>query len=241
MPALVLEDLVAGYGGAPVIDGLSLTVGDRERVGLFGPNGHGKTTLLRTISGLITPTRGSIRLFERQINNLPPAAIVAEGLIHVPQSNLLFPEMEVLETLRLAAHSTRARAAVATTLDAVLTLFPRLAERRRQKIRTLSGGERQMVAIGVGLMGAPRLLALDEPTLGLSPKLKDELCTAIDDIAKSGGPPLLLIEQDVEFLMDLTDRLVMVTHGRCGVEIDAKHGFDSATIMALYFGEGRAA
>jgi branched-chain amino acid transport system ATP-binding protein len=240
MPALFLEDLVAGYGGAPVIDGLSLTVGDRERVGLFGPNGHGKTTLLRTISGLMATTRGSIRLFDRQINDLPPATIVAEGLIHVPQSNLLFPEMEVLETLRLAAHSPRARHAAASTLDAVLTLFPRLAERRKQKIRTLSGGERQMVAIGVGLMGAPRLLALDEPTLGLSPKLKEELCAAIDDIAKS-GLPLLLVEQDVEFLMDLTDRLVMVTHGRCSVEIDAKQGIDHATIMALYFGEGRAA
>jgi branched-chain amino acid transport system ATP-binding protein len=239
MPALVLEDLVAGYGGAPVIDGLSLTVGDSERVGLFGPNGHGKTTLLRTISGLIAPTRGSIRLFDRNIDRLAPATIVAEGLIHVPQSNLLFPEMEVMETLRLAAHSPRARRGAASALDAVLTLFPRLAERRKQKIRTLSGGERQMMAIGVGMMGAPRLLALDEPTLGLSPKLKDELCAAIGDIAKS-GLPLLLVEQDVEFLMDLADRLVMVTHGRCAVEIDAKQGIDHATIMALYFGEGHA-
>jgi branched-chain amino acid transport system ATP-binding protein len=240
MPALVLKDLVAGYGGAPVIDGLSLTVGDSERVGLFGPNGHGKTTLLRTISGLIAPTRGSIRLFDRNIDRLAPATIVAEGLIQVPQSNLLFPEMEVMETLRLAAHSPRARRTAAATLDTVLTLFPRLAERRKQKIRTLSGGERQMVAIGVGLMGAPRLLALDEPTLGLSPKLKDELCAAIGDIAKS-GLPLLLVEQDVEFLMDLADRLVMVNHGRCAVEIDAKQGIDHATIMALYFGEGHAA
>ncbi|MBV8106940.1 MAG: ABC transporter ATP-binding protein [Hyphomicrobiales bacterium] len=240
MLPLVLDDLVAGYGAAPVLNGLTLEIGARERVGLFGPNGHGKTTLLRAISGLIAPSRGSIRLFDKPISGMSPAAIVAEGLIHVPQSNLLFPEMEVLETLRLAAHSARARQTTAASLEGVLTLFPRLAERRSQKIKTLSGGERQMVAIGVGLMGAPRLLALDEPTLGLSPKLKDELCVAIGDIAKS-GLPLLLVEQDVEFLLELTDRLVMVTHGRCGVELDARQGIDHATIMALYFGEGHAA
>src|SRR5271166_1322788 len=120
MPPLVIEDLVAGYGGAPVLDGLSLTVGEHERVGLFGPNGHGKTTLLRAVSGLLAPSRGSIRLFDALVNGMAPAAIVAEGLIHVPQSNLLFPEMEVLETLRLAAHSPRARHAAASTLDAVL-------------------------------------------------------------------------------------------------------------------------
>ena len=240
MLPLVLDDLVAGYGAAPVLNGLTLEIGARERVGLFGPNGHGKTTLLRAISGLIAPSRGSIRLFDKPISGMSPAAIVAEGLIHVPQSNLLFPEMEVLETLRLAAHSSRARKTAAASLEGVLTLFPRLAERRSQKIKTLSGGERQMVAIGVGLMGAPRLLALDEPTLGLSPKLKDELCVAIGDIAKS-GLPLLLVKQDVEFLLELTDRLVMVTHGRCGVELDARQGIDHATIMALYFGEGHAA
>ena len=240
MPALAVDGLVAGYGAAPVLDGMSLRVGDRERVGLFGPNGHGKTTLLRTISGLIAPTHGSMKLFGREIVGLAPAAIVAEGLIHVPQSNLLFPEMEVLETLRLGAHSPRARREAASSLETVLTLFPRLGQRRRQKVRTLSGGERQMLAIGVGLMGAPRLLALDEPTLGLSPKLKDELCSAIGDITKS-GLPLLLVEQDVEFLMDLTDRLVMVTHGRSEVEIDARKGIDHAGIMALYFGEGHAA
>jgi branched-chain amino acid transport system ATP-binding protein len=240
MLPLVLDDVIAGYGEAPVLNGLSLKVGERERVGLFGPNGHGKTTLLRAISGLIAPSRGRIRLFDKPITGMEPAAIVAEGLIHVPQSNLLFPEMEVLETLRLAAYSPRARQTAAASLDTVLSLFPRLAERRNQKIKTLSGGERQMVAIGVGLMGAPRLLALDEPTLGLSPKLKDELCVAIGDIAKS-GLPLLLVEQDVEFLLDLTDRLVMVTHGRCSVEVDARQGIDPATIMALYFGEGHAA
>jgi branched-chain amino acid transport system ATP-binding protein len=106
----------------------------------------------------------------------PLTEIVGRGLIHVPQSNLLFPEMEVLETLNLGARSNRARSDATSTIDKVLTLFPRLAERRKQKVRTLSGGERQMLAIGVGLMGAPRLLMLDEPTLGLSPKLKEELC-----------------------------------------------------------------
>ena len=156
MSPLVIDNVVGGYGGAPLLNGLSLTVGERERVGLFGPNGHGKTTLLRAVSGLLPLKDGSIRLFDKPIDGKPAASIVADGLIHVPQSNLLFPDMEVMETLRLGAQSPRARQNAAASLDSVLALFPRLAERRHQKIKTLSGGERQMVAVGVGLMGAPQ-------------------------------------------------------------------------------------
>jgi branched-chain amino acid transport system ATP-binding protein len=143
--------------------------------------------------------------------------------------------MEIMETLELSAWTPRARAARAENLDRVLTLFPRLAERRRQQARTLSGGERQMLAIGVGLMAAPRMLMLDEPTLGLSPKLKDDLADAIAAIS-AGGMPLLIVEQDIAFVLALVDRLYMVDHGHIVREIDWRSGVAHGEIMDLYFG-----
>jgi branched-chain amino acid transport system ATP-binding protein len=202
-PILEVGQLVGGYGKVQVLRGLSLAVAEGERVGLFGPNGHGKTTLLKTISGLIRLWSGSIRFQGQSIERSSPGAIVGLGLIHVPQGNTLFPEMTVQETLELGAYAPRVRANKAHNLERVFALFPRLAERRRQFCKTLSGGERQMVSISVGLMGEPRLLVLDEPTLGLAPKVKDELCEAIGVISGS-GVSLLLVEQDIEFLLTLT-------------------------------------
>jgi branched-chain amino acid transport system ATP-binding protein len=238
MSALAIEGLVAGYGGAPVLVGVDLGVGDAERVGLFGPNGHGKTTLLRAISGLLAPSAGTVRLFDEEVSGHPTRDLVERGLVHIPQGNLLFPEMEVMETLRLGAYVTRSRPAAQRNLDKVLSLFPRLSDRRRQQLRTLSGGERQMVAIGVGLMCDPKLLLLDEPTLGLSPKLKDELCTAIGAIA-AGGLPLLLVDQDIDFLTELTDRLVMFDHGRATLQLKSGEHLDRDLVMAHYFGQAQ--
>lgn len=236
MPALLeIDALEAGYGKTTVLHGIGLAVADGERLGLFGPNGHGKTTLLRTISGLLKPTRGSIRFGGEDIGGMEPRRIVAKGLIHVAQANQLFPELTVAENLALAAYGRGTTANEAATLARIEALFPRLAERRGQTCRTLSGGERQMVAIGVGLMGAPRLLMLDEPTLGLSPRLKDELCEAILKIA-ADGLPLIVVEQDVEFLASVTDRLVMLEHGQTGIEVSSGDGLDHDRIMDLYFG-----
>lgn len=236
MPALLeIDALEAGYGKTTVLHGIGLAVADGERLGLFGPNGHGKTTLLRTISGLLKPTRGSIRFGGEDIGGMEPRRIVAKGLIHVAQANQLFPELTVAENLALAAYGRGTTASEAATLARIEALFPRLAERRGQTCRTLSGGERQMVAIGVGLMGAPRLLMLDEPTLGLSPRLKDELCEAILKIA-ADGLPLIVVEQDVEFLASVTDRLVMLEHGQTGIEVSSGDGLDHDRIMDLYFG-----
>lgn len=232
---LEITDLHAGYGRTDVLRGVGLTVGARERLGLFGPNGHGKTTLLRVISGLVRPSRGIISFAGEAISGIDPRQVVKRGLIHVAQASQLFPELTVRENLRLAAFGRGARADEAAILDQIEALFPRLAERRNQTCRTLSGGERQMVAIGVGLMGQPRLLMLDEPTLGLSPKLKDELCNAILQIA-ANGMPLLVVEQDVEFLSAVTDRLVMIEHGATGIEVSAQGGLDHDRIMNLYFG-----
>lgn len=233
---LEVRGLRAGYGGVPVLRGIDMHVNEGEAVGLFGPNGHGKTTLLRTISGLLAPTAGAIRFDGRDVAGAKPSRIVAQGLVHAPQGNTLFGTMAVGETLELAAFTPRARAGWRARLGEVHSLFPRLAERRGQQARTLSGGERQMLSIGCALMCAPRLLILDEPTLGLSPRLKGELRDAIAAIA-TRGMPLIVVEQDVEFLLALTQRLYLIEGGEVGREIDRAQTLDHAEIMAMYFGE----
>ncbi|WP_246684625.1 ABC transporter ATP-binding protein [Mesorhizobium sp. B2-7-1] len=199
-PLLDVKDVQAGYGDMRVLHGLSLHIGAEESIGLFGPNGHGKTTLLKTISSLVRPTAGSITFDGIDITGRKPPAIVEAGLIHAPQGNTLFGNMRIAETLELAAFSKRASNGAQKRLDEVYALFPRLAERKTQLAKTLSGGERQMLSIGCALMCAPRLLMLDEPTLGLSPRLKEELGAAIGEISKS-GVPLIVVEQDIEFLL----------------------------------------
>jgi len=235
-PILEIANLEAGYGRTQVLRGVNLTLRDGERIGLFGPNGHGKSTLLRTISGLLKPWQGTIHLRGKSIGGAQPRAVVDRGLIHVPQGNVLFPQLTVAENLRLGAYCRRARPKRDENLARVLELFPRLAERRRQLGRTLSGGERQMLAIGVGLMGAPTLLMLDEPTLGLAPKLKDELLEAIGKISAE-GVPLVLVEQDVEFLVSLTDRLYMINHGAVTLDVASTDRLDHGEIMQMYFGK----
>ncbi|CDX54098.1 High-affinity branched-chain amino acid transport ATP-binding protein LivF [Mesorhizobium plurifarium] len=237
MPLLDVKDVQAGYGDMRVLHGLSLHVGPQESIGLFGPNGHGKTTLLKTISSLVRPTAGSITFDGTDITGRKPPAIVEAGLIHAPQGNTLFGNMRIAETLELAAFSKRASTGAQRRLDDVYALFPRLAERKTQLAKTLSGGERQMLSIGCALMCAPRLLMLDEPTLGLSPRLKEELGAAIGEISKS-GVPLIVVEQDIEFLLSLTDRLYLVEHGLVVREIDRASAPDHEEVMRLYFGEG---
>jgi branched-chain amino acid transport system ATP-binding protein len=234
---LEVEDLAVGYGATQVLWGVSFTLASRERVGLFGPNGHGKSTLLKTISGLLKPWRGEIRYQGERIDGRSPRSIVDRGVIQVPQGNVLFPELTVAENLKLGAYCRRARPRERERLGEVLDLFPRLAERRRQPAKTLSGGERQMLSIGAGLMGAPALLMLDEPTLGLAPKLKDELLQAIDRISAS-GVQLILVEQDIEFLLGLTDHLYMINHGAVALDLAATDRLDHHEIMQMYFGKG---
>ncbi|GKX34169.1 MAG: ABC transporter ATP-binding protein [Rhizobiaceae bacterium MnEN-MB40S] len=233
---LEVSDLSAGYGAVTVLRGIDIHLDAGESIGLFGPNGHGKTTLLKTISGLIRPTAGAIRFSGDDITAARPPDIVNAGLIHSPQGNTLFGDMQVHETLELASIAKRAKGDSRKNLKSVFDLFPRLEERRTQKAKTLSGGERQMLSIGCALMCVPKLLMLDEPTLGLSPRLKKELAAAVGDIAKS-GVPLVVVEQDVEFLMALTDRLYMIEHGEVVREIDKANAPDHEEVMKLYFGE----
>lgn len=234
-PLLEVMDLAAGYGRTPVLRGVSLRLDAGQCIGLIGPNGHGKTTLMRVISGLLPAWSGEVLLKGEAVTRSPPRSIVERGLVQVPQGNALFPEMSVLENLMLGAYARRARTRAKETLEEVFALFPRLAERRRQACRSLSGGERQMVAVGVGLMTRPEILMLDEPTLGLSPKLKGELRDAIGAIARA-GTPIVLVEQDVEFMLTLSDRFYLVNQGQVAAEFSAGQELDHDRIMEMYFG-----
>ena len=214
---------------------ISLEAGRFGNVGLFGPNGHGKTTLLRAISGLLQPKSGRILFDGQDISGRSARAIVGTGLIHVPQGNRLFPDLSIADCMALGAYSPRARPHEAENREKVIKLFPKLAESWRQRVRTLSGGERQMVSIGTALMSEPRLLILDEPTLGLAPKIKDELCASVMDISR-GGVPLIVVEQDIEFLLELTQQLYLVNHGAVATEIKPGESLDHGEIMSMYFG-----
>lgn len=236
MTALIeIEGVETGYGRVKVLHGLSVELQEGANIGLFGPNGHGKTTLLRAVSGLLRCWSGSIRFLGQEIANLSPRRIVEMGLIHVPQGSRLFPELTVGETLTLGAQRKEARPEQAKNQEQVLAIFPKLRERWRQRVSTLSGGERQMLSIGMAMMNHPRLLLLDEPTLGLAPKIKEELAVAIHKISAE-GVPLIVVEQDVEFLLDLTSRLFLVSHGVVERSIDSEHPLGHEDIMQMYFG-----
>jgi branched-chain amino acid transport system ATP-binding protein len=233
---LEIDGLTAGYGRIDVLHALSMSIGAHGNVGLFGPNGHGKTTLLRAISGLVAARHGTIRFGDTELTNKPPRSIVELGVIHAPQGNRLFPDLTIGECLSLGAYTARARKEEEINREKAIKIFPKLAERWHQKIRTLSGGERQMVSIGTALMSSPKMLILDEPTLGLAPKIKEELCAAVLDIS-AGGIPLVVVEQDVEFLLELSGHLYLINHGAVAAEIKPGQSLDHAEIMSLYFGQ----
>jgi branched-chain amino acid transport system ATP-binding protein len=230
---LRISDLHAGYGQIQVLRGVDLEVRDKNRLGLFGPNGHGKTTLLRTISGLLPPTGGDIETDRGSLVGLGSRSIVESGIVHVPQASALFPEMTVEENLIAGSYARRARADRPRNMQAVFDLFSELGTRRRQLARTLSGGERQMLAIGLGLMGNPEILMLDEPTLGLAPRMRQTLANAIRDIT---GVTLLVVDQDVEFLLQISDRLALLEHGRIALDVSADEGLDQDRVLEMYFG-----
>ena len=210
--ALALDAVVAGYKGPPVLDGVSLRVGLGELVTVVGPNGHGKTTLLRTISGLVRPRAGTITLGGRKISGLPPDAVAARGVAHVPQGDLLFPQMSVEENLLMGAYVERSAAAVAERLDEVFTRLPKLKDRRRQTASTLSGGERRMVGIGRGLMMGGQVLLIDEPSLGLAPLVIEQIYETIAAL-KASGRSILLVEENPARVTGIADRIHLLDNG----------------------------
>jgi branched-chain amino acid transport system ATP-binding protein len=231
---LDVRDLVAGYGGVPILRGISLTVGAGEIVTVLGANGVGKTTLNRAISGLIKSDAGGVVFEGASITGLGPEAIVAQGLIHVPEGRKVFPNMSVRENLELGSYR-RARVNRQRNLELVFEIFPRLRDRTRQLAGTLSGGEQQMLAIGRGLMGEPRLLILDEPSLGLSPLLVEEMFGLIGRIA-ADGLAVMLVEQNVVQSLDIASRAYVLENGAVAMAGEAQALKRDPQLMKTYLG-----
>ena len=233
-PLLAVRGLHAGYGATEILRGVDLTVQADEIVAVLGANGAGKSTLNRTISGVLRPWNGSIFFDQTPIERERPSDIVARGLIHVPEGRRIFPNLTVCENLDLGAYR-RGRASRPTNRDRVFSIFPRLAERQRQRAGTLSGGEQQMLAIGRGLMAEPRLLILDEPSLGLSPLLVEELFALIKTI-NAQGIALLLVEQNVVQSLEVARRAYILDNGRFVLEGSAADIRNDPNLKRAYLG-----
>lgn len=210
-PMLEIKALEAGYGETLILRGIDLSVAEGALVAVLGANGAGKTTLNMTISGVVRPRGGEIRFAGQSLAALSPPAIVSLGLIHVPEGRKIFPNLNVREVLELGSYR-RARANRAHNLERVFGIFPRLKERTRQAAGTLSGGEQQMLAIGRGLMAEPRLLILDEPSLGLSPLLVEEMFTLIRRL-HADGLTIMLVEQNVAQSLEVADQAHVLENG----------------------------
>jgi branched-chain amino acid transport system ATP-binding protein len=232
---LKVTDLQAGYGGSEVLHSLSLEVRDGEAVVLLAPNGHGKTTLLRTISGLVHPTAGTIEFDGQVISNLRASDVVAAGVIHIPQGDLPFPELTVMENLLMGAYKPEAWVQRKQRLDTVFSLFPMLGERTNQLARTLSGGERRMLALGRGLMGQAKILLIDEPSLGLAPFLIENVYRTIREINQS-GLSILLADENADNIEGLADRVYLMESGTVVKEGTAAEMLKSETLLAAYLG-----
>jgi len=236
---LAVDRADAGYGPLQVLSDVSLRVAPGEIVSLIGPNGAGKTTVIRAILGVVPlrgrPPAGSIRWKGERIDGLAPEEVVQRGIAVVPEGARVFPEMTVLDNLRMGAHAPGARAREAESLAEVVRMFPRLGERRGQLARTLSGGERQMLAMGRALMACPELLLLDEPSLGLQPSLVRAIIEAIRDINRR-GITVLLIEQNVHISLPISHRGYVLEQGRIVLEDAGPALLDNPHVRVSYLG-----
>ena len=232
---LRLDGIEVGYGALTAVREVSLEVNAGETVALIGSNGAGKTTTLKAITGLLPLRRGTVALDGERLDGLSPARVVARGIAHVPEGRQLFPTMTVRENLELGAAGRDARARRADTLEWVFRLFPRLAERTRQLAGTLSGGEQQMCAIGRGLMARPRLLMLDEPSLGLAPVVVKQIFEVLAQINRD-GTTILLVEQNVARALGLAHRGYVLENGRIALSGPRAALLASGHIKQAYLG-----
>ncbi|SEO41268.1 amino acid/amide ABC transporter ATP-binding protein 2, HAAT family [Methylobacterium sp. ap11] len=231
---LEVSGLRAGYGATEVLRGLDLSVQPGEIVAVLGANGVGKTTLNKVLSGVVSARSGTIRFDGQTITNASASAIVEAGLIHVPEGRKIFPNLSVRENLMLGSYR-RGRARRAENVERVFATFPRLRERAAQAAGTLSGGEQQMLAIGRGLMAEPRLLILDEPSLGLSPLLVEEMFTLVRTLNQE-GLPIMLVEQNVVQSLDLATRAYILENGTVALEGDAATLAADPALRRAYLG-----
>jgi branched-chain amino acid transport system ATP-binding protein len=234
-PLLALNDVTAYYGDLQALFGVTLRVLPGEIVTLIGANGAGKTTILRVVSGIKHPAAGAVHFAGQIVSQVPAHEMVERGVSHVPEGRQVFPFLTVKENLSLGAYTPRARAQAKHSFDEQLALFPRLGERLDQLAGTLSGGEQQMLAIARGLMAQPKLLLLDEPSLGLAPKIVDEVFEKIQEI-RGTGVTMLIVEQNVVSGLSISDRGYVVQHGAVVLEDTAKNLLSNESVRAAYLG-----
>jgi branched-chain amino acid transport system ATP-binding protein len=232
---LKLTGVSASYGSVPAIHDVSIEIGEGEAVGLLGANGAGKSTTLRAISGLLAPARGSIRFKGLSIAGRRPDQVVRQGIAHSPEERHVWPAMSVAENLALGGFICRDRHELDRRADAVYQRFPRLRERRQQLAGTLSGGEQQMLAIGRALMSKPELLLLDEPSLGLSPRMAQEVFAVVREL-NSQGVTILLVEQNVHHALSVAARAYVYDTGRITVARPARELLNDHELLAAYLG-----
>jgi branched-chain amino acid transport system ATP-binding protein len=232
---LEVENLAVAYGALTALHGVSLTIQPGEIVALVGPNGAGKSTLLKTIAGLIAPRAGVIRWEGKLLSGEPPQRIVERGVALVPEGRRLFAGMTVRENLELGAFSQRAQKERRAQLERVYTIFPRLFERERQRAGLLSGGEQQMLALGRALMGLPRLLLLDEPSLGLAPRVVESIFSILAELHRE-GMSLLIVEQNVQVVLGLARRAYIIEGGRIVGEGEGQKLLQDDHVRAAYLG-----
>ncbi len=232
---LSLSAVSASYGSVPAVSNVSIEVGAGEAVGLLGANGAGKSTTLRAISGLVKLTSGTINFAGKNLSSLQPYRIAELGIAHVPEGRQVFPELTVQENLEIGAYVPSAKAERSRSLDLVYGIFPVLAERRRQLAGTMSGGEQQMLAVGRGLMLKPRLLMLDEPSLGLAPVVTDITFEKIQEI-HAMGTAILLVEQNVSRALSLVQRGYVLESGKVIMHGTSAELANNRQVQAAYLG-----
>lgn len=236
MAMLEIKDLEVYYGVIQAIKGVSFQVNEGEVIALIGANGAGKTTILQTITGMIPAKRGSILFDGVDITKIPGHKIVPMGMAHVPEGRRVFSQLSVLDNLKLGAYSRKDKNEVEKTLQMVYQRFPRLAERKKQLAGTLSGGEQQMLAMGRALMSKPRIILMDEPSMGLSPIFVGEIFDIVQEISKS-GTTVLIVEQNAKKALSIANRAYVLETGNIVLEGDANVLMNDASVKKAYLGE----
>lgn len=236
MAMLEVKDLEVYYGVIQAIKGVSFQVNQGEVIALIGANGAGKTTILHTITGLLSPKRGSVMFEGKEITKVPAHKIVSMGMAHVPEGRRVFAELSVYENLKMGAYTRKDKKEIEESLANVYTRFPRLEERKNQMAGTLSGGEQQMLAMGRALMSKPKIILMDEPSMGLSPIMVNEIFDIIRAVSE-GGTTVLLVEQNAKKALGIADRAYVLETGKIVLEGKAEELLENDSIKKAYLGE----